>query len=128
MQIPPEKIQEILERTDIVALISRHVELKRSGRSFKGLCPFHGEKTPSFHVNPERRFFKCFGCEAGGDAISFLTRFTGRSFVEVVHDLAKEAGVSLEEREDPAARERTQLREAAARAWRSVEEARPAKK
>lgn len=122
MQIPPDKIQEILERTDIVALISRHVELKRSGRSFKGLCPFHGEKTPSFHVNPERRFFKCFGCEAGGDAISFLTRMTGRSFVEVVRDLAKDAGVSLEEREDPAARERTQLREANLFAQRHFEQ------
>ncbi|MBI5547302.1 MAG: DNA primase [Deltaproteobacteria bacterium] len=122
MQIPPEKIQEILERTDIVALISRHVELKRAGRSFKGLCPFHGEKTPSFHVNPDRRYFKCFGCEAGGDAISFLTRFTGRSFVEVVHDLAKEAGVGIEEREDPAARERAQLREANALAQRHFEE------
>jgi len=122
MQIPPDKIQEILERTDLVALISRHVELKRTGRSFKGLCPFHGEKTPSFHVNPERRFFKCFGCEAGGDAISFLTRMPGRSFVEVVRDLAKEAGVSLDERDDPAARERTQLREANLFAWRHFEQ------
>lgn len=122
MQIAPEKIQEILERTDLVALISRHVELKRTGRSFKGLCPFHGEKTPSFHVNPERRYFKCFGCEAGGDAISFLTRLTGRSFLEAVRELAKEAGVRLDEREDPAARERAQLREANALAQRHFED------
>jgi DNA primase len=112
MQIPPEKIEEIVERTDLVALISRHVDLKRSGQSFKGLCPFHGEKTPSFHVNPVRRYFKCFGCGAGGDAIAFLQRFSGRSFVEAVQDLAKDAGVTLEDRDDPAARERTRLLEA----------------
>ena len=72
MQIPPEKIEEIVERTDLVALVSRYVELKPSGRSFKGLCPFHGEKTASFYVTPERRVFKCFGCDVGGDAFSFL--------------------------------------------------------
>lgn len=122
MLVPPEKIQEILERTDIVSLISRHVELKRSGRSFKGLCPFHGEKTPSFHVNPDRRSFKCFGCDVGGDAITFLQRLSGRSFMDVVRDLAKEAGVGLEERDDPAARERAQVREANAFAQRHFEE------
>jgi DNA primase len=122
MPISPEQIREILERTDLVALVSRHVELKRSGRSFKGLCPFHGEKTPSFHVNPERRSFKCFGCDAGGDAIAFEQRLSGRSFVEVVRSLAHEAGVTLEEREDPAARERAQLSEVSELARRHFEE------
>ncbi len=122
MQIPPEKIHEILERTDLVALVSRHVELKKSGRAYKGLCPFHGEKTPSFHVTPERRIFKCFGCDAGGDAIAFQMRISGRPFVEVVRELAKEAGVTLEEREDPASRERAQLLEANEQARRLFED------
>jgi DNA primase len=122
MQIPPEKIQEILERVDLVALISRYVELKKAGRSFRGLCPFHGEKTPSFHVFPESRHFKCFGCDEGGDAISFLKRHGGLSFVDAVRELAKEAGVTLEERDDPAARERAQLLEASELARRHFEE------
>jgi DNA primase len=109
--IPEQKIEEILERVDLVALVSRHVELKKSGRNFKGLCPFHGEKTPSFQVNPEMRRFKCFGCNAGGDAIAFVQRYLGKSFVDAVRDLAREAGVDLEAAEDPAARERQQLRE-----------------
>jgi DNA primase len=122
MQIPPEKIQEILERIDLVALISRHVELKKAGRSFRGLCPFHGEKTPSFHVFPESRHYKCFGCDEGGDAISFLKRHGALSFVDAVRELAKEAGVTLEERDDPAARERAQLLEASELARRHFEE------
>jgi len=122
MQIPPEKIEEILERIDLVALISRHVELKKAGRSFRGLCPFHGEKTPSFHVFPDSRHYKCFGCDEGGDAISFLKRHSGRAFLDVVRDLANEAGVTLDEREDPAARERAQLLEASELARRHFEE------
>lgn len=122
MQIPPEKIQEILERIDLVALISRYVELKKAGRSFRGLCPFHGEKTPSFHVFPESRHYKCFGCDEGGDAISFLKRQGALSFVDAVRELAKEAGVTLEERDDPAARERAQLLEASELARRHFEE------
>jgi DNA primase len=112
--IPEQKIEEILERVDLVALVSRHVELKKTGRSFKGLCPFHGEKSPSFQVNPEMRRFKCFGCNAGGDAIAFVQRYMGKSFVDAVRDLAREAGVDLEAAEDPAARERQQLREVTA--------------
>jgi len=63
--ISERKIEEVLERTDIVAVISRHVELRKSGRSYKARCPFHEEKTASFHVTPELRRFKCFGCQAG---------------------------------------------------------------
>ncbi len=96
MLIPPEKLQEILERTDIVALVSRFVELKRSGRAFKGLCPFHGERTPSFSVSPERRRFKCFGCGEGGDAIRFLMLREGLGFVEAARRLAGEAGIPIE--------------------------------
>ncbi|MBI3183325.1 MAG: DNA primase [Myxococcales bacterium] len=110
--IPENKIEEILERTDLVALVSRHVELKKSGRSYKGCCPFHQEKTASFHVTPELRRFKCFGCQAGGDAIAFVQRYLGKTFVDAVKDLAREAGVDLDAAVDPAARERALLKEA----------------
>jgi DNA primase len=111
MLIPEEKVREILERTDIVALIARSVELKRAGRSFKGLCPFHGERTPSFHVSPERRRFKCFGCGAGGDAIAFAMRQGGVGFVEAARSLASQAGVRLEaSADDRFLREKLELR------------------
>ena len=112
MLIPEHKIQEVLERVDLVAVISRHVELKKSGRSFKGKCPFHQEKSASFHVTPDIRRFKCFGCQAGGDAIAFIQRYLGKTFVDAVRDLAREAGVDLEGAVDPGARERQQLKEA----------------
>lgn len=112
MLIPEHKIEEVLERTDLVGLISRHVELKKAGRSFKGCCPFHQEKSPSFHVTPEIRRFKCFGCQAGGDAIAFVQRYLGKTFVDAVRELAREAGVDLATAEDPGARERQELREA----------------
>ncbi len=100
MLIPEEKVQEILERTDIAALVGRSVELKRAGRSLKGLCPFHGERTPSFTVSPERKRFKCFGCGAGGDAIAFVMRREGKGFAEATRLLAGECGVQLTEGED----------------------------
>ncbi|MGA9525530.1 MAG: DNA primase, partial [Myxococcaceae bacterium] len=110
--IPEHKIQEVLDRVDIVAVVSRHVELKKSGRSLKGKCPFHQEKSASFYVTPEMRRFKCFGCQAGGDAIAFIQRYLGKTFVDSVRDLAREAGVDLEAAVDPAAKERQQLKEA----------------
>lgn len=114
MLIPEHKIEEVLERVDLVALVGRHVELKKSGRSFKGRCPFHEEKSASFYVTPELKRFKCFGCQAGGDAIAFTQRYLGKSFVDAVRDLAREAGVDLSGAEDPSARERQQLREVTA--------------
>ncbi len=111
--IPDSKIEEIRERVDIIALVQRHgVELKKSGRSYKGLCPFHQEKSPSFYVFPEGKRFKCFGCQAGGDAISFEQRLLGKTFLDTVRDLAKEIGVDLEASVDPAMREKAQLKEA----------------
>jgi DNA primase len=109
--IPEHKIEEILERVDLVGLISRHVELKKAGREYKGRCPFHQEKTPSFYVVPEKRFYFCHGCRASGDAVSFVQRYLGKTFVDAVKDLAREVGVDVEAAQDPAARERQQLKE-----------------
>ena len=73
-RIPDEVIEQIRDRVDLVDLIGRFVSLKRSGRSYKGLCPFHNEKTPSFNVNPDRQAFYCFGCQEGGNAVTFLMK------------------------------------------------------
>jgi DNA primase len=111
MMIPEEKVHEIIERTDIAALVGRSVELKRAGRSLKGLCPFHGERTPSFTVSPERRRFKCFGCGAGGDAIAFVMRREGKGFSEAARALAADCGVQLTEgQEDRLLRDKLLLR------------------
>jgi DNA primase len=93
--IPQEFIDQVRSSTDIVALVSQYVPLKASGASFKGLCPFHSEKTPSFHVNPERQIFHCFGCHQGGDAFKFLMLYEKLSFVEAISQLASRAGLSL---------------------------------
>jgi DNA primase len=93
--ISEDKVAEVRDRTDLVALIGEYVALKRAGAQFKGLCPFHAEKSPSFHVHPDRQFFKCFGCGAAGDCISFVTKLEGRSFVEAVRFLAERAGIEL---------------------------------
>jgi DNA primase len=95
--IPPSFLQELLSRTDIVDVVGRHVELKRGGANFMGLCPFHGEKSPSFSVSPSKQFYYCFGCGASGDAIRFLTEQLGLSFVEAVRDLAQGAGLVVPE-------------------------------
>lgn len=96
-RIPEDTIQAVRERVDIVALIGRHVSLKRAGRSWKGLCPFHQEKTPSFHVSPERGAWHCFGCEEGGDAVAFAMRQEGLTFPEALRSLAAEAGIEVPE-------------------------------
>jgi DNA primase len=93
--IPDDKIGEIRERTDIVALVGEYVPLKRVGTSFRGLCPFHPEKTPSFYVHSARQFFHCFGCRASGDVFAFPMRVEGRTFPEVARTLAERAGVEL---------------------------------
>jgi len=93
--IPHSFVQELLARVDIVDVVSRHVELKKAGINHKGLCPFHGEKTPSFIVSPSRQTYHCFGCGAHGDAIRFLVEHTGASFTEAVHDLAQQVGLTV---------------------------------
>jgi len=95
--IPDAILDEIKRRTDLAALIGEHVALKRSGRGFLGLCPFHQEKTPSFHVDPERGFFHCFGCNAGGSAFTFLMRVTGATFPEAARTLAARVNVTVPE-------------------------------
>jgi DNA primase len=95
--IPEEKIAEIRDRTDIVAVVGEYVTLKRTGVNHKGLCPFHNEKSPSFNVNAQKQFFHCFGCGKSGDVISFVSELEGKSFIEVVRDLARRAGVELPE-------------------------------
>ncbi len=91
-----EKLLEDLKtRFDIVDVISEYIELKRAGQNFKGLCPFHSEKTPSFMVNPDRQRFHCFGCNAGGDVINFVMKYENMSFQEVVRLFAKKAGIEL---------------------------------
>jgi len=95
VSISDEKLQELRDRVDVVAVVQRRVPLKKSGRDWKGLCPFHGEKTPSFYVVPDKKMFHCFGCGVSGDAIKFVMQTDGRSFREAVEQLAAEAGVDL---------------------------------
>lgn len=89
-------MQEIKRKVDIVSVIGARVELKKAGRYYKGLCPFHGEKSPSFFVTPELASYKCFGCGESGDVYSFLQAYEGLSFREALEMLAEKAGVQLE--------------------------------
>ncbi len=93
--IPEHLIDRIRESTDIVEVISRYVSLKKSGRNYKALCPFHTEKTPSFTVSSEKQIFHCFGCGAGGNVFNFLMRYEKISFLEAVEKLATEQGIEL---------------------------------
>ena len=93
--IPPSFIQDLLARTDIVEVVGRYVTLKKAGINFKGLCPFHGEKSPSFIVSPSRQTYHCFGCGVHGNAVGFLMENTGLGFVEAVKDLAQIQGVPV---------------------------------
>jgi len=98
--VPREKIDDVRDRTNIVDVVKRYVELKRAGTgSWKGLCPFHAEKTPSFHVHEARQFFHCFGCGEKGDVFGFLVKIEQRAFTEVLRDLAQQAGIELPERQ-----------------------------
>ena len=107
VQLPDSFIQEVLARTDIVEVVSRHVALRRGGANLLGLCPFHGEKSPSFTVSPAKQFYHCFGCGAHGDAIRFLMEHAGMGFVDAVRDLAQSAGLKVPQASvDPAERAR----------------------
>ncbi len=98
-----DKIEEVRSRADIVEIVGAHVRLRRAGRNFVGLCPFHNEKTPSFSVNAERGFFHCFGCGAGGSVFNFIMRVEGLTFPEAVRSLARKYGVTLPEHDQSGA-------------------------
>jgi DNA primase len=95
--IPQGFIQDLVSRVDIVEVVGRHVELKKAGINHKGLCPFHGEKTPSFIVSPSRQTYHCFGCGAHGDAIRFLVEQGGLGFLDAVRELAQQVGLAVPE-------------------------------
>jgi DNA primase len=96
--IPDNILDQILDRCDIVEVISSYIPLRRAGRNYKALCPFHHEKTPSFLVNPEKGIFHCFGCGVGGNVFSFIMKYERLEFPEVAKMLAKKTGVALPER------------------------------
>lgn len=95
MAIPQHTIDQILDRTDIVDLIGQRVKLKKTGRTYSGCCPFHQEKSPSFHVYRDKQYYHCFGCQANGNAIRFLMDIDSRNFIEVMKDLASQSGIEL---------------------------------
>ena len=94
-RIPQSFINDLLQRVDIVEVIDARVGLKKAGRNYKACCPFHEEKTPSFNVNPERGFYKCFGCGVAGTALTFLMEYEHLEFVEAVEALARVVGVEV---------------------------------
>ncbi|MDD2729672.1 DNA primase [Malikia sp.] len=110
MAIPQSFIQELLARVDIVEVVGRYVQLKKGGANFMGLCPFHGEKSPSFSVSPTKQFFHCFGCGKHGNAVGFLMEHTGIGFVEAVKDLAQQVGLQVPQ-EDLSPQERARAAE-----------------
>jgi len=116
-------VDEIKSRCNIVDVIGRHVPLKKAGSSYKGLCPFHNEKTPSFVVYDTKQFFNCFGCGASGDVIEFVQRYNNLGFTEAVEKLADEYGIEIKSAKFQGERERTALyelnREAAAYFYRA---------
>ncbi|OZB47475.1 MAG: hypothetical protein B7X42_06985, partial [Thiomonas sp. 14-66-4] len=93
--IPQDFIQELLGRVDIADVVGRSVQLKKAGTNYKGLCPFHTEKSPSFTVSPSKQFYHCFGCGAHGTAIGFLMDHLGLSFPDAVRELASQVGMSV---------------------------------
>ena len=93
--IPASFIDELMGRTDIVEVINARVPLKKAGREYKACCPFHGEKTPSFTVSPNKQFYHCFGCGAHGTALGFLMDFEHLSFPEAVEELASRNALQL---------------------------------
>ena len=99
MAIPQTFLQELIARADVVEIVGRYVQIKKGGANFMGLCPFHGEKSPSFSVSPAKQFYHCFGCGKNGNAISFLMDHAGMTFIEAVKDLAQQYGMQIPEDE-----------------------------
>ena len=107
--IPHEYVEELVRRSDIVEVVGSYVQLKRKGRLYGGLCPFHNEKTPSFYVYPETQSFYCFGCGAGGDVITFTKKINALSYPEAVKMLAARAGMPEPEEDDGTGRLRSRI-------------------
>lgn len=95
-KIPEEVIEQIRTQSDIVDVISEYMQLTKRGRNWFGLCPFHGEQTPSFSVSTDKQIFHCFGCGAGGNAITFVMDIEGISFPDAVVKLGERAGIHLD--------------------------------
>ena len=93
-RIPQHFINDLLDRADIVDVIDGRVPLKKKGKNYSGLCPFHDEKTPSFSVSPDKQFFHCFGCQESGTALTFIMKYERLEFVEAVELLALSAALN----------------------------------
>ena len=93
--IPDSFKQDLLNRVDIVDVVSRYVQLKKGGANYLGLCPFHNEKTPSFTVSPAKQFYHCFGCGAHGNAIGFLMAYSTLGYVDAIKELAAAVGMQV---------------------------------
>ena len=106
-----ESVEEVKDANDIVDVISEYITLKRSGANYKGLCPFHNEKTPSFMVSPSKQIFHCFGCGVGGNVASFIMKYNNLDFVEAIESLADRASISLKREETKESNEVTEKRE-----------------
>ena len=108
--IPDELIAEITAANDIVDVASSYMKLKRSGNGYKGLCPFHGEKTPSFHISPDKQLYHCFGCGAGGSVLQFIMNIENLDFVDAVKLLASKANIAIPEGDSPETSDRMHKR------------------
>lgn len=95
MSIPNHILEQLNSQADLVSIIGRHTTLKRSGNEFRGCCPFHGEKSPSFFVNPQKNMYHCFGCQAGGNALGFLRDYENLTFMEAVEELSRQTGIEV---------------------------------
>jgi len=109
--IPPHLLEQIRAANDIVDVVGAVVPLKRAGTNFRGLCPFHREKTPSFNVNPQHQIFKCFGCGKGGDVFTFIREYEGMEFMDAVRRLAERASIPLQFENNPAAQQQKHIKE-----------------
>src|SRR5262244_3756338 len=106
--------EKVKQQADIVRVIGEYVQLKKAGQNFRGLCPFHGEKTPSFNVHPTRQIFHCFGCGKGGDVFTFVMDMEKCDFPEALRIVAEKCGISLPRKKEGSPEERKESQQRAA--------------